>query len=73
MPGANAKFLARFVTPALVAGIHVFLRRAAKTWMAGSSARRRASRFSPAMTVRLPRFSRELKIAPENCPCHDAA
>jgi hypothetical protein len=38
--------------PAPVAGIHVFLLRCnRKTWMAGTYARRRASRFSPAMTI----------------------
>jgi mRNA interferase MazF len=43
--------------PALVAGIHVFqdLPRD-KTWMAGTYARRRASRFSPAMTKELSDF-----------------
>src|SRR3954466_11935572 len=43
--------------PALVGGIHVFrdLPRN-KTWMAGTYARRRASRFSPAMTNDQPRF-----------------
>jgi hypothetical protein len=38
----------KLVIPGLVPGIHVFLR--IKTWMAGTWARRRASRFSPAMT-----------------------
>jgi hypothetical protein len=39
--------------PGLVPGIHVLtFTEARKTWMAGSSARRRASRFGPAMTKR---------------------
>jgi hypothetical protein len=44
--------------PALVAGTHVFqdLPRD-KTWIAGTYARRRASRFSPAMTDAPPRFA----------------
>jgi mRNA interferase MazF len=44
--------------PGLVAGIHVFQKlQQSKTWMAGTYARRRASRFSPAMTDDPARFA----------------
>jgi len=43
-----------FVMPGLVPGIHAFpMARGSKTWMAGTYARRRASRFSPAMTRKI--------------------
>jgi hypothetical protein len=45
----HCRFL-KILKPALVAGIHVVLVESGETWMAGTSVRRRASRFCPAMT-----------------------
>jgi hypothetical protein len=44
----HCRFL-KIPMPALIAGIHVFLVELGETWTAGTSVRRRASRFCPAM------------------------
>src|SRR6267142_4542552 len=47
MPPEGRAHITKFVMPGLVPGIHVLASR--KMWMTGTSARRRASRFSPVM------------------------